>query len=56
MSWPGTDFELDIQNELDRYKARAPSHPRHRRRCDVDDDARSPSTTTRTGAGADERP
>lgn len=20
MSWPGTDFELEIQNELDRYK------------------------------------
>ncbi len=21
MSWPSTDFELEIQNELDRYKA-----------------------------------
>lgn len=21
MSWPGTDFEVEIQNELDRYKA-----------------------------------
>ncbi len=20
MSWPGTDFELEIQNELDRYR------------------------------------